>query len=67
MCMFLLVFLEDGMAAAWREILKRVISRMKNFPPPVHCHGIYRAFDGGLTSRKRVLRHEVLYLYVESG
>jgi hypothetical protein len=31
--MFLLVFLEDGMAAAWREILKRVISRMKNFPP----------------------------------
>jgi hypothetical protein len=64
--MFLLVFLEDGMAAAWRKILKRVISRMKKFFP-VHCHGIYRAFDGGLTSRKRVMLHEVLYLFVESG
>jgi len=39
---------------------------MKKFLP-VHCLGIYRAFDGGLTSRKRVMLHEVLYLFVESG
>jgi hypothetical protein len=64
--MFFLVFLEDGMAATWREILKLVISRMKKFLP-VHCLGIYRAFDGGLTSRKRVMLHEVLYLFVGSG
>jgi hypothetical protein len=63
--MFFLVFLQDSMAAAWCEILKLVISRMKKFLS-VHCLGIYRAFDGGLTNRIRVMLHEVLHLFVES-